>query len=259
MPAAQSSGSGYTKLPVRTGAAKMTQKGRCTCRVQNPACRPNPTDSAGQRLALKAANAFPGPSPAALQSSPRLPNASPHLWLFGCCLVHFAEQVLQLRPVTHQLMVDSVSLVQQGVDVGHGLQSKQRTQAGSELIFVPLLKGPDRARSSHFAAACLLLSSDLLPVLFVLDRVHRAAGLGVQHEVEAGVLAEAAGVAQEGVLLVVVDGPAKQSRGETSLLSLPSPSLSSPHSRVRGHCQACRVPWTGFLLPSPERPAHLHL
>lgn len=47
----------------------------------------------------------------------------------------------------------------------------------------------------------------LLPVLFILDGVHRAARLGIQHEVKAGVFAEAAGITQEGVLLVVIDGP----------------------------------------------------
>ena len=47
----------------------------------------------------------------------------------------------------------------------------------------------------------------LLPVLLVLDGIHSAAGFGVQHEVKAGVFAETTRVAQEGVLLVVIDGP----------------------------------------------------
>ena len=47
----------------------------------------------------------------------------------------------------------------------------------------------------------------LLPVFLILDGVHCAAGLGVEHEVEASVFTEATGVAQEGVLFVIVDGP----------------------------------------------------
>lgn len=47
--------------------------------------------------------------------------ASRYLWLFGRRLVHFAEQVLQLGSVAHQLVVDPVGLVQEGVDVGHRL------------------------------------------------------------------------------------------------------------------------------------------
>lgn len=46
----------------------------------------------------------------------------------------------------------------------------------------------------------------LLPVLLILNGVHCAAGLGVEHEVEASVFTEATGVAQEGVLFVIVDG-----------------------------------------------------
>lgn len=48
--------------------------------------------------------------------------------------------------------------------------------------------------------------SHLLPVFFILNGVHRTARLGVQHEVEASVLTEATGIAEEGVLLVVIDG-----------------------------------------------------
>ena len=46
----------------------------------------------------------------------------------------------------------------------------------------------------------------LLPVFLILNGVHCAAGLGVEHEVEASVFTEATGVAQEGVLFVIVDG-----------------------------------------------------
>lgn len=52
-------------------------------------------------------------------------------------------------------------------------------------------------------------AAHLLPVLLVLDGVHRAARLGIEHEVEARILAEAASVAEEGVFLVIIDGPGK--------------------------------------------------
>lgn len=48
----------------------------------------------------------------------------------------------------------------------------------------------------------------LLAVLIILYRVHSTAGLGLQGEVKLGVLAEPTGIAEEGVLLVIVDGPA---------------------------------------------------
>lgn len=53
---------------------------------------------------------------------------------------------------------------------------------------------------------------DLFPVLLILNWIHCAAGLGIQHEVKASVLAEPAGVAEEGVLLVIIDGPGKEGR-----------------------------------------------
>lgn len=49
--------------------------------------------------------------------------AETHLWFLWCCLVDFRQQALQLWPVTHQLMVDPVSLVQQSIDVCHGLKT----------------------------------------------------------------------------------------------------------------------------------------
>ena len=75
---------------------------------------------------------------------------------------------LQCGLVGHEFLVDFVGALQQPVDVGDGL----------------------------------------LPVLLALDRINRAARLGRQRVLELGVLAEPAGVAQERVLLVVVDGPA---------------------------------------------------
>lgn len=54
-------------------------------------------------------------------------SASRYLWLFRRCLVDFAEQVLQLGSVAHQLVVDPVCLVQEGVDVGHGLAGGNAT------------------------------------------------------------------------------------------------------------------------------------
>lgn len=47
------------------------------------------------------------------------------LWFLWCSLVDFRQEALQLGPVAHQLVVDPVSFVQQGVDVGHGLITKQ--------------------------------------------------------------------------------------------------------------------------------------
>lgn len=46
------------------------------------------------------------------------------LGLLWCCLIDFRQETLQLRPVTHQLVVDPVSFVQQGVNVGHSLCKK---------------------------------------------------------------------------------------------------------------------------------------
>ena len=83
-------------------------------------------------------------------------------------VAHLQQQLLQLRLVADQAPVHLVGLLQEGVDAGHGL----------------------------------------LPVLLRLYRVHGAAGPGRQAVLELGVLAEAAAVAEEGVLLVVVDGPA---------------------------------------------------
>lgn len=50
----------------------------------------------------------------------------------------------------------------------------------------------------------------LLAILLVLDGVHGAAGLGVEHEVKASVFTEATGIAQEGILLIIIDGPERQ-------------------------------------------------
>ena len=52
----------------------------------------------------------------------------------------------------------------------------------------------------------------LLPVFFILDGIYRTAGLGIQHEVEASVFAETTGIAEEGILFVVVDGPEEPRR-----------------------------------------------
>lgn len=46
----------------------------------------------------------------------------------------------------------------------------------------------------------------LLPVFFILNGIHCTARLGIEHEVKASVFAEAAGIAEEGILLVVIDG-----------------------------------------------------
>lgn len=57
--------------------------------------------------------------------------------------------------------------------------------------------GPNGGHTAH-----------LLPVLFVLYGIHGTARLGVKHEVEACVFTETTRVTQEGVLLVIVNGPA---------------------------------------------------
>ena len=77
-----------------------------------------------------------------------------------------AVAYLQCGFVRHELLVDLVGSLQEAVDAGDGL----------------------------------------LAVLLALDGVDGAAGPGRQRVLELGVLAEAAGVTQERVLLVVVDG-----------------------------------------------------
>lgn len=50
-----------------------------------------------------------------------------YLWLLGRGLIHFAEQVLQLRSMSHQLVVYPVSFVQECIDVGNSLDRKTGT------------------------------------------------------------------------------------------------------------------------------------
>lgn len=45
------------------------------------------------------------------------------LW---CRLIDFRQKTLQLGPVAHQLVVDPISFVQQGVDVSYSLQEKNK-------------------------------------------------------------------------------------------------------------------------------------
>lgn len=54
------------------------------------------------------------------------PLAWVHLWLFWSRFIHFAEQVLQLGPMSHELMVHTVGFVQKCVDVRNGLDQKDR-------------------------------------------------------------------------------------------------------------------------------------
>lgn len=68
------------------------------------------------------------PRPACAQ--PELCEAAPgpaYLGLLRGCLVHFAQEVLQLWPVSHQLVIHPVSLVQQSVDVCHCLPREKET------------------------------------------------------------------------------------------------------------------------------------
>lgn len=53
-----------------------------------------------------------------------------YLWLLGSSLIHFAEQVFQLWPMSHQLMIHSISFVQKCIDVGNSLDRKRQGRAG---------------------------------------------------------------------------------------------------------------------------------
>lgn len=46
----------------------------------------------------------------------------------------------------------------------------------------------------------------LLPVFFILNGIHRAARLGIEHEVETSIFTEAAGIAEEGIFFIIIDG-----------------------------------------------------
>lgn len=47
----------------------------------------------------------------------------------------------------------------------------------------------------------------LLPIFLVLDGIHCAARFGIKHEVKAGIFTKATSIAEEGILLIIVDGP----------------------------------------------------
>ena len=57
-----------------------------------------------------------------------------YLGFLRCRLVDLGQQALQLRPVAHQLVVHSVSLVQQGVDVSHRLTETQPATGMRRLV-----------------------------------------------------------------------------------------------------------------------------
>lgn len=46
----------------------------------------------------------------------------------------------------------------------------------------------------------------LLPVFFILNGIHRTARLSIEHEVEASIFTEATGIAEKGILFIIVDG-----------------------------------------------------
>lgn len=46
----------------------------------------------------------------------------------------------------------------------------------------------------------------LFPVLLIFNGIHSTAGLGQEGEVKLGILTEAAGIAQEWIFLIIVDG-----------------------------------------------------
>lgn len=73
----------------------------------------------------------------------------------------------------------------------------------------------------------------LLAILLVLDGVHGAAGLGVEHEVEAGVFTEATGIAQEGILLIVIDGPERKAAAQNLQLKAAEAMEQTERARVK--------------------------
>ena len=54
--------------------------------------------------------------------------------------------------------------------------------------------------------------TDLLSVLLSLNRIHSRARLGLHGDLKLGILAEATGVAQEGILFIIVDCPGEDER-----------------------------------------------
>ena len=52
----------------------------------------------------------------------------------------------------------------------------------------------------------------LFPVFLVLNGIHSTARFSIEHEVKSGIFAETTGVAQEGVLFIVVDRPYRQKK-----------------------------------------------
>ena len=78
-------------------------------------------------------------------------------------------------------------------------------------IFREILRAKNTRAISPSTVSCNgLCWTNLLPVLFVLNRIHRTAGAGCQGVVKLGVLTETTGIAQERVSFVVVDGPENQ-------------------------------------------------
>lgn len=64
------------------------------------------------------------------------PSVPCYLWLFRSCLVHFTQQVFQLRSVSHELVIHSVSLVQESVDICYSLR---KTKQKKLLFYVQTL------------------------------------------------------------------------------------------------------------------------
>lgn len=54
------------------------------------------------------------------------------------------------------------------------------------------------------------LTAYLFPVLLIFNGIHSTAWFSIKHEVKSGIFAETAGIAQEGVFFIIVDGPVER-------------------------------------------------
>ena len=92
----------------------------------------------------------------------------------------------------------------------------------------------------------------LLPVFFILDGIYRTAGLGIEHEVEASVFAETTGIAEEGILFVVVDGPEEPRRSGQGAGEVQWQGVGGD----REMDGATRVPWNRAGMTTAEGDLH---
>lgn len=57
-------------------------------------------------------------------SSTVQPSPLTHLRFLWRCLVDLRQETLQLRPMAHELVIHTISFVQECIDVGHSLQGQ---------------------------------------------------------------------------------------------------------------------------------------